>query len=167
MQIKALLFNDVNINESIQPQTATEVMTEQQKLAQRIGPLFSRLQQEFLWPVIKRCAYILDKMGLLPWPKVKGVKINFRYRSPLALAKGQQDIARFTQYYQLMQGVFGAGPALMYINPGLAPYLIAEQMQVDMRYLNSPEQVQAAAQSAQNMQDEAMANQQEEGTAAQ
>lgn len=161
-QIKALLFNDVNPNQSVQPQTATELMIVQQNLAQRIGPLFSRLQQEFLWPVIKRCSYILDKMGLLPKPEVKGVKVNFRYRSPLALAKGQQDIARFTQYYQLMQGVFGAGPALMYINPGLAPYLIAEQMQVDARYLNSAEQVQAAAQQAQHQQDAMMASQQQE-----
>jgi hypothetical protein len=157
-QIKTLLFNDVNPNESIQPETAAAVMIQQQNLAQRIGPLFSRLQQEFLWPVIKRCSFILDKMGLLPAPKIKGVKINFRYRSPLALAKGQQDIARFTQYYQLMQGVFGPGPALMYINPGLAPYLIAEQMQVDSRYLNSPEDVQRAAQDAQNMQDDMMSN---------
>lgn len=155
-QIKALLFNEVNPNQSVQPQTATELMIVQQNLAQRIGPLFSRLQQEFLWPVIKRCAYILDKMGLLAWPSVKGVKVNFRYRSPLALAKGQQDIARFTQYYQLMQGVFGAGPALMYINPGLAPYLIAEQMQVDARYLNSAEEVQIAAQNMQQQQDEQM-----------
>lgn len=161
-QIKALLFNEVNPNQSVQPQTATELMIVQQNLAQRIGPLFSRLQQEFLWPVIKRCAYILDKMGLLPWPVVKGAKVNFRYRSPLALAKGQQDIARFTQYYQLMQGVFGAGPALMYINPGLAPYLIAEQMQVDARYLNSAEEVQAAAQNAQHQQDAMMQQAQEE-----
>ena len=155
-QIKSLLFNEVNPNQSVQPQTATELMIVQQNLAQRIGPLFSRLQQEFLWPVIKRCAYIVDKMGLLPWPKVKGVKVNFRYRSPLSLAKGQQDIARFTQYYQLMQGVFGAGPALMFINPGLAPYLIAEQMQVDARYLNSAEDVRATAQNAQQQQDSQM-----------
>lgn len=162
-QIKALLFNDVNPNQSVQPQTATELMIVQNNLAQRIGPLFSRLQQEFLWPVIKRCSFILDKMGLLPKPEINGVKVNFRYRSPLALAKGQQDIARFTQYYQLMQGVFGAGPALMYINPGLAPYLIAEQMQVDARYLNSPEQVQAAGQVAQDQQDAMMAQAQEQG----
>ncbi len=161
-QIKTLLFNDVNPNESIQPETASAVMIQQQNLAQRIGPLFSRLQQEFLWPVIKRCAYILDKMGLLPALKIKGVKVNFRYRSPLALTKGQQDIARFTQYYQLMQGVFGAGPALMYVNPGVAPYLIAELMQVDPRWLNTPEEVQAAAQNAQNIQDEAMNNAQEQ-----
>jgi hypothetical protein len=161
-QIKTLLFNDVNPNQSIQPETAAAVMIQQQNLAQRIGPLFSRLQQEFLWPVIKRCSFLLDKMGILPRLEIKGVKVNFRYRSPLALMKGQQDIARFTQYYQLMQGVFGPGPALMYINPGLAPYLIAEQMQVDARYLNSPEQVQAAAQNAQNMSDQAMSNSDEQ-----
>lgn len=163
IQIKTLMFNDVNPNESIQPETAAAVMIQQQNLAQRIGPLFSRLQQEFLWPVIKRCAYILDKRGLLPKPELKGLKVNFRYRSPLALAKAQQDISRFTQYYQLMQGVFGPGPALMFINPALAPYLIAEQMQVDPRYLNSAEEVQQAAQNAQNMQDEAMNAAQQQG----
>jgi len=161
IQIKTLLFNDVNPNESVQPETAAAVMIQQQNLAQRIGPLFSRLQQEFLEPVIARCSYILDKMGILPKPEMKGIKVNFRYRSPLALTKAQQDISRFTQYYQLMQGIFGPGPALMFINPGLAPYLIAEQMQVDPRYLNSPQEVQSASQDAQNMQDDAMSAAQE------
>lgn len=162
MQVKSLLFNNINMNQSVQPQTATETMVAQQELAKRIGPLFSRLQQEFLWPVIDRCAYILDKMGLLPRPVFKDVKIQFRYKSPLALAKANQDIARFTQYFQLMQGVMGPGPAMMYINPGIMPYLIAEQMQVDSRYLNSPDDVAKAAQQAQNMQDQAMADQQDQ-----
>lgn len=162
-QIKSLLFNDITpLKESVQPQTATSAMIEKQDLAQKIGPLFSRLQQEFLWPVVKRCAYILDKKGLLPWPKIKGVKVKFSYRSPLALAKGQQDISRFTQYFQLMQGIYGAGPAAMFINPGEAPFIIAEQMQVDKRYLNTPEQVAQAAQNAQNQQDEMMAAAQDE-----
>jgi hypothetical protein len=160
-QIKTLLFNDVNPNESVQPQTATESMIVQQNLAQRIGPLFSRLQQEFLWPVIKRCAYILDRRGILPIPQIKGVKINFRYRSPLSLAKAEQDIARFTRYFQLMQGLYGEGPALTYVNSGLAPFLMAEQMQVDMRYLNSPQDVIKAAQIAQNQQDAMMASAQQ------
>lgn len=160
-QIKTLMYNDFNPSQSVQPQTAAEVMLMQQNLAQRIGPLFARLQQEFLWPVIQRCSYILDKMGLLPIPKYEGVKIQFRYRSPLALNKGMQDISRFTQYFQLMQGMLGAGPATTYINPGIAPYLIAEQMQVDMRYLNSPEQMQALGQQMQAQQDEIMQQQQE------
>lgn len=152
-QIKALLFNDINPNQGAQPPTATESMIIQQTQAERIGPLFSRLQQEFLWPVIKRCAHILDKRGILPYPNIKGVKINFRYRSPLALAKGTQDIARFTQYYQLLQGMLGAGPAITYINTGLAPFLMAQQMQVDPRYLNTPEDVARVAQEQQDAQD--------------
>lgn len=154
-QIKTLLYNDVMASQSIQPQTAAEILVQQQAMAQRIGPLFARLQQEFLWPLIQRCAYILDKMGILPYPEHEGVKYQFRYKSPLALAKGMQDVQRFTQYHQLMQGMFGPETAMMYIDPGQAPYLIAEQMQVDMRYLNSPEQMQQLAQNLQNQQDSA------------
>ena len=165
-QIKSLLFNETLPNaEGVQPETATAVMAEQQRLAERIGPLFSRLQQEFLWPVIKRCAFILDSMGLLPIPKIKGTKIQFKYRSPLALAKGQQDIARFTQYFQLMQGIMGPTGAMLYVNPKLMPYIVAELMQVDERMLNTPEQVAAAGQNLQNMQDQAMLSQQQSGEA--
>lgn len=165
-QIKALLFNYTPSSDSVQPETATASMMEKQDLAQKIGPLFSRLQQECIWPITKRCAYILDNRGLLPYPKINGVKVQFKYRSPLALVKGQQDIARFTQYFQLMQGIFGPGPAAMFINPGEAPYLIAEQMQVDERYLNKKEQIQAASQQAQDMQDAAITQQQEDQTQA-
>jgi hypothetical protein len=156
-QIKQLLFSDqlnaIN-SESIQPKTASEVLTDQQELAERIGPLFSRLQQEFLWPLIDRVSYVLDKMGLLPRPKIDGKLVVFKYKSPLALAKGQQEIARLTQYIQLMQGMFGPENAMTYINPDVAPYIIAEQMQIDKRYLNKPQDVAKAAQTKLDHQNE-------------
>ena len=154
MQVKALLYNEIPQTNTKQPLTATEAMIDQQNFAKRIGPLFSRLQQEFLWPVVKRCAYILDKMGLLPYPELEGIRVRFKYKSPLALAKGQQDVARFTQYMQLMQGMMGPEAAMGLINPGIAPYLIANQLQVDMRYLNDPEMVKQAAQAQQDQQDD-------------
>jgi len=154
MQVRALLFADSPIPaqgpmDSKQPATATELMINQQMLAQRIGPLFSRLQQEFLFPLIERCGYILDKMGLLPLPKIKGAKINFQYRSPLALAKGQEQIARFTQYFQILQGIAGPEMAQVYINSGAYPWMLADLMQIDMRFLNSREDVQKAVQDLQ------------------
>lgn len=155
-QIKQLLFSDDTQNastESKQPLTAFETSTKQQQLAQRIGPLFSRLQQEFLWPLINRVSYILDKMGLLPRPHIDGKLIQFKYKSPLALAKGQQEIARFTQWFQLIQGMFGPEQAQLYVNPQVAPWVLAEQMQVDKRYLNTPEGVVEAAQSMQDEMD--------------
>lgn len=156
MQIKTLLFNEANQTQSIQPVTATDRMIDQQNLAERIGPLFSRLQSEFLWPIIQRVGYILDKMGHLPYPDLKGIKIQFRYKSPLALAKGQQEIARFTQWFQLMQGIMGPNPAMLYINPKKMPYVTAMMMQVNEEFLNTPDEVAMAGQNMQNMQDQTM-----------
>ena len=167
-QIKQLLYSDQILNadvQSKQPQTATEIQITQQQLAQRIGPLFSRLQQEFLWPLINRVAYILDSMGLLKKPKIDGKLVQFKYKSPLALAKGQQEIGRFTNWVQLMQGMFGPQVTQMYINPETAPWVIAEQMQVDKRYLNTPEGVKAATQKLQEQGEQAQEAAQQEGAA--
>lgn len=151
MQIKALLFAEQPEDSvSVQPQTAYELSLKQQNLAQKIGPLFSRMQQEFLWPVIRRFAYIVHIMGKLPYPNIGGMPLKFKYKSPLALAKGQQDIARLTQWTQLMQGMMGPQATQLYINPKTTPYLMAEALQVDPRYLNKPADVQAVMQKVQD-----------------
>lgn len=153
MQINRLLYADTpSDSQSVQPPTAYELSIKQQELAQKIGPLFSRLQQEFLEPVVMRIGYILDKMGLLPKPKMDGNPVRFKYKSPLALAKGQQDIARLTQFIQLMQGIMGPDITQLYINPKTTPYLIANSLQVDTRYLNSPDDVATAMQAMQDKQ---------------
>lgn len=146
-QIRVLMYASAEETPSIQPQTAAEVGVKQQELASRIGPLFSRLQSEFLWPIIERVAHILDKMGKLPKPRFEDKVIKFKYKSPLALAKGQQDVSRVIQFAQLMQGLVGEQQVTMFINMKQAPWLIAESMQIDPRYLNTPEQVEQAMQA--------------------
>jgi len=151
LQIKALLFAEApQDGPGIQPQTAYEISLKQQELAQKIGPLFSRLQQEFLEPVIARFAHILHSMGKLPYPKVGNIPIIFKYKSPLALVKGQQDVAKFIQFVQTMQGVMGPDAAQVYINPKTTPYLLAEALQVDSRFLNHPDKVAEVMQNMQN-----------------
>lgn len=150
-QIRALLFADSPIpQEGKQPVTATELMISSQMLAERIGPTFSRLQHEFLYPLLQRVAFILHKMGLLPIPNIEGrkgkAKVSFKYKSPLALAKGQEQIARFTQWFQIIQGISGPEQAQLYINSGKYPWKLASLMQLDMDFLNDPEQVQQTAQ---------------------
>jgi hypothetical protein len=151
MQIKSLLYaEEPQDSRSVQPQTAHEISTKQQNLAEKIGPLFSRLQQECLWPVIKRFAYILNNMGLLPYPNVGNTPIKFKYKSPLELAKGRADVEKFTQFVQLMQGIMGPDATQLYINPKTTPYLLAESLQIDDRYLNKPEEVARVAQQIQD-----------------
>lgn len=152
MQIKSLLYAEQpQDSRSVQPQTAYELSLKQSTLAEKIGPLFSRMQQEFLWPVIKRFAYILNSMGLLPYPKIGNIPIIFRYKSPLALAKGRADVERFTQWVQVMQGTMGPEATQLYINPAETPYMLAQMMQVDERFLNKPKKV---AQIMQQVQDQ-------------
>jgi hypothetical protein len=151
MQIKQLLFAEQpQDSKSVQPQTAYELAMKQQTLAEKIGPQFSRMLQEFLWPLIKRFAYILNNMGLLPYPRVGGIPIKFKYKSPLALAKGRASVERFVQYVQILQGVLGPDGAQMYLNPKTIPYMLAEMLQIDERLLNKPEDVAAVMQRQQD-----------------
>ena len=153
MQIKQLLFAEQpQDSRSVQPQTAYELAMKQSTLAEKIGPIFSRMQQEFLWPVIKRFAYILNSMGLLPYPNVGGIPIKFRYKSPLALARGRAEVEKFVQYVQVMQGIMGPEATQLYINPKTTPYMLADLMQIDERFLNKPDQVAAVMQQIQNKQ---------------
>lgn len=163
MQIKALLFAEApQDSRSVQPQTAYELSIKQQTLAEKIGPLFSRMQQEFLWPVIKRFAHILHNMGKLPYPEIGGIPIKFKYKSPLALAKGMADTERFTKFVQLLQGIMGPEAAQVYINPKTTPYMLAEMLQVNPDFLNKPNDVQRVMQQVQDTQSEMMMAQQEE-----
>lgn len=153
MQIKALLFADnATDSQGVQPETAYELSIKQQNLAQKIGPLFSRSQHEMLEPVVDRFSYILHNMGILPRPKFNGIPIKFRYKSPLQLAKGQDDIAKFTQFVQLMQGIMGPEMTAIYINPRTTPYGLAQALQINDEWLNKPDDVAAVMQRQQDLQ---------------
>jgi hypothetical protein len=151
MQIKQLLFAEApQDSRSVQPQTAYELALKQSTLAEKIGPIFSRMVQEFLWPVIKRFAFILNNMGILPYPKVGNIPIKFKYKSPLALAKGRADAEKFIQFVQIMQGIMGPDATQLYINPETTPYMLAEMLQIDERFLNKPEAIKKVMQAQQN-----------------
>lgn len=153
MQIKQLLFAEQpQDSRSVQPQTAYELAMKQSTLAEKIGPLFSRMEQEMGWPIIKRCAYILHNMGILPYPNVGGLPIKFKYKSPLGLSKGRADVEKFVQFVQVMQGIMGPDATQLYINPKTTPYMIAEMLQIDERFLNTPDAVAMVMQQLQNKQ---------------
>jgi len=163
MQVKELLFAQSPLqSDSVQPLSATESMIAQQELAAKIGPLFSRLQQEFLFPLLERCAYILETTGILPRPKIKNAKLSFQYKSPLALAKNQEQIARIAQYIQIIQGTLGAEEAKLYINSSKYPWMLANLMQLDPDFLNTPEDVARVAQEMQNQMEAQQAQEQQQ-----
>lgn len=165
-QIKMLMYSDPLGPVDGPAKTATEQAIRQQRLSEKIGPMFTRLQQEFLWPIIETTGLILDEVGKLPFPKLpNGQRIRFKYRSPLALAKGQSDIAMLTQFVQLLQGMMGPETAQAILNPLETPYLMAEMLQVDNRFLNTPEVMGQIAEKLSAEQDKMQMMQEEQQNA--
>jgi hypothetical protein len=153
-QINNLLYADPLGPVDAPARTATELALRQQNLAEKIGPLFTRLQQELLWPILRTTMHTLDEMGILKMPQYKGIDIQFEYLSPLSLAKGQQDMAILAQYIQMMQGIVGPDVTQLFINNQDLPFLAAEALQLDTRYLNSKEKIAQEAQKLKDGRDE-------------
>ena len=162
-QINKLLYSDPLGPVEAPSRTATEAAIRQQNLAEKVGPIFTRMQQEFLWPIIYATMEALDNSGVLPRPEINGRKLTFEYKSPLSLLKAQQDLNNFAQYIQILQGVFGPDVAQLLVNQGKAPWLLASSLQIDLELLATPQQVAQAAQQMAQERQAMMQQQQQQG----
>lgn len=134
-QINKLAFADPLAPPDQAPsRTATELNIRTKTLAEEIGPIFTRLQQEFLGRLIDRIIYLLSARGLLPELTVNGKTIQLKYQSPLVIAQGQSDVENFMNYVGVLQGIMGES-ALVALNPVNVPHWLAEKMGIDVDLL--------------------------------
>lgn len=85
--------------DQLQPQdgpamTATEVHVRVQLIRQLLGPIYGRLQAEYLQPLVIRCfglAYRAGVLGVAP-QSLQGRVFTVRYISPLARAQRMEDV---------------------------------------------------------------------------
>lgn len=147
-QINALMYADPLGPIDAPTKTATELALRQKSLAEEIGPLFTRLQQEFLSRVIQRIIHILQIKGLLePLTLDNGKEIKVRYQSPLVVAQGKQDVMGLMDYFAALQAIFQEN-ALMYIDPVKVPLWIAEKLGVDKNLIPEKERLEEFAKNA-------------------
>ena len=101
-QIRKTLLAD-----QLQPQdgpamTATEVHARIQLIRQLLGPIYARLQSEYLKPLIDRCfglAYRAGVLGVAP-ESLQGKSFVVKYVSPLARAQRMEEVTAIDQYLQ-------------------------------------------------------------------
>jgi hypothetical protein len=89
--------------------TATQVMQETEERMRMMSPAVSRLQAEFLDPLIERVFGILLRRGYLPKPpdQLRGVDIRAEYVSPVARA---QQMNRVTGVQRLLESIGQIAP---------------------------------------------------------
>lgn len=95
----------IMLADQLQPQdgpamTATEVHVRVQLIRQLLGPIYGRLQAEYLKPLIERCfglAYRAGILGVAP-QSLQGKNFAVKYISPLARSQKMEEVQAIDQY---------------------------------------------------------------------
>jgi hypothetical protein len=153
-QINSLFFTsplgEINDNPA---KTATEMTIRQKSLAEEIGPSFTRLQQEYLGPALQTVIDILQELGIIEKLEIDGKIIQARYKSPLVLAQGEQDIDNFMDYCQKLLAIFGEA-GLSVINPVTTPGWMATKKGIESSLYLDQDQIKTMLQAQQQQQQE-------------
>jgi hypothetical protein len=95
--------------------TATEVRTRVQTIRRLLGPVFSRLEGEFLTPLLIRSWGLLRRGGFIPEPpeQLAGAPLSPVFLSPQAMAQKLEEVDRLSQYELALSQAAAARPELM------------------------------------------------------
>ncbi len=118
----------VLLADQLQPQdgpamTATEVHVRVQLIRQLLGPIYGRLQAEYLQPLITRCfglAYRAGVLGQAP-ESLQGRPFTVKYISPLARAQKMEEVQAIDQY---VAGTLQAAGAIAPVSPDSAAEIL-------------------------------------------
>ena len=92
--------------DQLQPQdgpamTATEVHVRVNLIRQLLGPVYGRLQAEYLQPLIERCFSLAYRAGVFTPPpeSLAGREFSIKYISPLARAQKMEEVTAIERLY--------------------------------------------------------------------
>jgi hypothetical protein len=145
-QIRKLLMAD-----QLQPQdgpamTATEIHVRVSMVRQLLGPIYGRLQAEYLQPLVERCFALAYRAGLFgPAPDtLAGRGFNVKFISPLARAQKLEDVGAIERLNQNLMTLVQIKPeSLDVIDFDEQTRELAEALGVPLKTLRDSEKVKA------------------------
>lgn len=146
--IKKALLDEGLPPETGNPRTALEISQRMKDLSQNLGSAFGRLINETMFPIVRRTLQLMDEMGMIELPlKIDGLQVTIQPVSELAMASNMSKLQPLLQYMQMAQGL-GPSGMMALKQEAIADYIL-DQMGVDARLRNTPEEVKAMVQQAQ------------------
>jgi hypothetical protein len=136
--------------DQLQPQdgpamTATEVHVRVDLVRQLLGPIYGRLQAEYLQPLITRCFGVAYRAGIFAPPPDSLVNRDFtiRYVSPLARAQKLEEVSAIERLYaDAAQMATIDATILDNIDNDEAVRILSKDLGVPMSMIRTPDQVQ-------------------------
>lgn len=106
--------------DQLQPQdgpamTAFEVHVRVEMIRKLLGPIYGRLQAEYLRPMVERCFGIAYRAGIFPPPpdSLRGRVFAVRYVSPMARAQKLDDVMAIEQVFMSAMQMAQADPTVI------------------------------------------------------
>lgn len=115
-QIFAAFFRNVlNLPTSGPAMTATEVVERKEEFVRTIGPVFGRLEADYMAPMVERGFGILLRQGKFPPPpeELQGQEISFEFASPVEKVRRQLDTMNAVRTIEMIAPFVQADPAIM------------------------------------------------------
>ena len=154
--IKESFFVDQLYFKEGTPVTATEAVQRSEEKLRMVTPHVSRIEAEYLNPLIERVFSILLRSGAFGTPpeELKGKDIEVEYLSPLSKLQKMSDISALQRVLQVVAPLMQMDPTVMDgLNIADNVDYIGEAAGLPARFLRSPEQIkQIKAQRAQQQQ---------------
>ncbi len=132
-----LLSNKLSFDKAIQ--TATEVQTRNNQVRQILGPIFARMQSEFLTHLVERCFGLAVRANLFQQiPEgLAGREFEIDYRSPLARSQKMQEVEQADEFVKRVQAIAELDlKVLDLLNFDATARTYAEQLGIDPSMLN-------------------------------
>ena len=108
--------------------TATEILERREEFSRTIGPVFGRLEADYIGHIVERVFSIMMRAGQFPpFPDVgvDEVKIDFEYMSPIQKARKETELASLGRAFEILA-------PLMEIDPTVADNIDADQIVRDL-----------------------------------
>ena len=95
--------------------TATEVLERKEEFIRTIGPVFGRLESDYIGQVVERAFNILLRAGAFPDPPeaLQGREVVFDYASPVEQARRQIEAAGAARSVELLAPFVQADPSIL------------------------------------------------------
>lgn len=130
------------------PPSARELAEDRAETALNMGQAVTRLQYEFLIPLVRRLIFIEKQRGAIKIPQLDGRKVILVPESPLVRAQDFQEVSDYLQYTEALQ--FALGPASFgaHIPEELIPWL-AQRHRVKPKLVPNGQMIQQRLQAVQ------------------
>lgn len=94
--------------------TATEVLERKEEFIRTIGPVFGRLETDYIGAIVERVFNIMQDAGVLPEPPevLIGSDISFEFRSPIQAARRQTEVFGMVRSMEVLAPVLEFQPEI-------------------------------------------------------